>query len=132
MNYGLLPGLPCKMMGLFVASSYARPLHRAPGRVVRSPPLDAVVAVSSVALIWHRLRYYVDAKNFGSSAAHVAPRSVGGTPRAASPPDDRAAGDPGRITGADLGIADGPGETDDGGPRRQLGTLKPSPPRAQS
>ena len=77
--------------------------------------------VSSVAPIRaKKLRYYVDA-NFRIASCHRPCSQSGGTPTRRQPaPTTGAAAIPAVPTAPTSVSADGPGGTDDGGPRRQL------------
>jgi type IV secretion system protein VirD4 len=99
----------------------ARPLLT-PGEVMQLPPEDAVVMVSSVAPIRaKKLRYYVDA-NFKDRVLPPPVLAVGRYADAppARPDDWSGLAIPAVPTAPTSVSADGPGGTDDGGPRRQL------------
>ncbi|MGQ6522794.1 conjugal transfer protein TraG [Serratia sp. IR-2025] len=99
----------------------ARPLLT-PGEVMQLPPEDAVVMVSSVAPIRaKKLRYYVDA-NFKDRVLPPPALAVGRYADAppARPDDWSGLAIPAVPTAPTSVSADGPGGTDDGGPRRQL------------
>ena len=98
----------------------ARPLLT-PGEVMQLPPEDAVVMVSSVAPIRaKKLRYYVDA-NFKDRVLPPPVLAVGRYADAppARPDDWSGLAIPAVPAAPASASADGPGGTDDGGPRRQ-------------